>query len=70
MSLDSASSPAPRVARVPQPARQLRRAPLTLVRGELQLVVNGRASGAGGSDEVVARATSALRDAGARVRAS
>ncbi len=40
-----------------------------LVRREVQLVVNGRASGAGGADEVVARATSALRDAGARVRA-
>ena len=69
MSLDSASYPAAHVERALQPARQPRRAALTLVRGEVQLVVNGRASGAGGSDEVVARATSALRDAGARVHA-
>ena len=69
MSLDSASSPVPRVERAPQPARQRRRASLSLVRGEVQLVVNGLASGNGSADEVVARATGALRDAGARVRA-
>ena len=69
MSLDSAAYPTPHVERALQPSRQRRRAALTLVRGDVQLVVNGRASGAAGSNEVAARATSALRDAGARVRA-
>jgi diacylglycerol kinase (ATP) len=85
MSTDSALRPAPAVealARallggaapaVEAPARPpLRRipAPLTVVRREVQLVVNGRASGTGGAAEVVERATAALRAAGARVRAT
>ena len=50
----------------PAPAR--RRPALAVVAREVELVVNGRASGnAGGA--VVADATAALRDAGARVRA-
>src|SRR5918997_6533933 len=69
MSRDAASYPASRVEALRRPARPPRRAPLMLFRREVQLVVTGRASGAGRSDEVVARATSALRDAGARVRA-
>jgi diacylglycerol kinase family enzyme len=46
-----------------------RRANLVVVGREVELIVNGRASGNGGASEVVARATAALRDAGARVRA-
>lgn len=68
MSLDSALRPVPLVERPPRPALRPGRAPLVVVRREVQLVVNARASGANGSGEVVARATSALRDAGARVR--
>jgi diacylglycerol kinase (ATP) len=67
MSLEPATYPA--LERALQPAPRPRRAPLTLVRGEVQLVVNGRASGADGSAEVVDRATAALQDAGARVHA-
>jgi diacylglycerol kinase (ATP) len=44
------------------------RAALTVVGREVDLVVNGRASGTAGAD-VVAAATAALRSAGARVRA-
>jgi len=44
------------------------RAGLTVVGREVDLVVNGRASGTAGAD-VVAAATAALRNAGARVRA-
>jgi diacylglycerol kinase (ATP) len=46
-----------------------RRANLVVVGREVELIVNGRASGTGGAGEVVARATAVLRDAGARVRA-
>ena len=68
MSLDSAPQPAPLLERSPRPAPRPRQAPLVVVGREVQLVVNARASGAAGADEVVARATSALRDADARVR--
>jgi diacylglycerol kinase (ATP) len=54
-----------REAREHAPGRR-RPAHLTIVRREVELVVNGRASGAG--SETVARATTALRAAGARVR--
>src|SRR5918998_5124683 len=69
MSLDAASYPAPRVESLRRPARPPRRAPLMLVRREVQLVITGGGGGPGRSDEVVARATTALRTAGARVRA-
>jgi diacylglycerol kinase (ATP) len=54
-------APAPPVAR--------RRASLVVVGREVELIVNGRASGTDGAGQVVARATAALRHAGARVRA-
>jgi diacylglycerol kinase (ATP) len=50
----------------PRPARR-RPAALTVVGREVELVVNARASGNSGSD-LLAEATAALRDAGARVR--
>jgi diacylglycerol kinase (ATP) len=56
--------PAPR----PEP-RPRRASHLVVVGREVELVVNGRASGASDAGEVVARATNALRAAGARVRA-
>jgi diacylglycerol kinase (ATP) len=56
--------PADEAAR-PAPARRTR---LTVVAREVELVVNGRASGTAGP-EVLARATAALRASGARVRA-
>jgi len=46
-----------------------RRARLVVVGREVELIVNARASGTGGPAAVVGRATSVLRDAGARVRA-
>jgi diacylglycerol kinase family enzyme len=46
-----------------------RRSRLVVVGREVELIVNGRASGTGGAGEVVARATAVLHDAGARVRA-
>ena len=66
MSLDPALSPGRQVER---PAPRPRRAPLAVVGREVQLIVNGHASGAAGSAEVTARATAALRAAGARVHA-
>ncbi len=50
-----------------RPARSRRPAALTVVGREVELIVNGRASGSAGRD-VLADATAALRDAGARVR--
>jgi diacylglycerol kinase (ATP) len=66
MSLDPAIRPGPRYDAPAPPAEQRRPRVLSIVRREVQLVVNARASGA---DGVVAGATSALRTAGARVRA-
>ena len=54
--------------RTPAPAVARRRARLVVVGREIELIVNARASGNGGANEVVERATSVLRDAGARVR--
>jgi diacylglycerol kinase (ATP) len=58
--------------RLPAPAAEprphARRARLTVVGREVELVVNGRASGTAGA-EVLERATAALTEAGARVRA-
>jgi diacylglycerol kinase (ATP) len=45
------------------------RAALTVVGRDVELIVNGNASGTGAAGEIVARATGALRDAGARVHA-
>jgi diacylglycerol kinase (ATP) len=47
-----------------------RRAPLSVVSRDVELVVNANASGNRDVGEVVARAANALRDAGARVRES
>jgi diacylglycerol kinase (ATP) len=55
--------------RAAAPAVARRRSGLVVVGREVELIVNARASGTGGADEVVARATAALRHAGARVRA-
>jgi diacylglycerol kinase family enzyme len=67
MSLDFDPRPGHQVERLPEPApRPLRPAPVVVGR-EVRLLVNARASGAGGAHEVVARATGALRAAGARV---
>jgi diacylglycerol kinase (ATP) len=62
-----ASRPAPSTA--PRPALRPRPAPLTVVGRDVELLVNGNASGAGGAAAVVERATGALRAAGARVHA-
>src|ERR687893_728082 len=59
----------PLAPRVPARPAQRRRRPLSVVRREVELVVNANASGNGAADEVVARATGALRAAGARVSA-
>ena len=58
---------APRIDAPVRPAEpRPRKAPLTVVRRDVQLVVNGRASGGGA--EVAERAAAALRTAGARVK--
>ena len=69
MSTDSALKLQPRFEAPPRPAIRRRRGLLSVVRREVQLVVNARASGADGPGDVVADATRALRAAGARVRA-
>jgi diacylglycerol kinase (ATP) len=69
MSLDPALGPGLQSNAPAAPASRRRRRVLTVVGREVQLVVNARASGAGGAGEVVDRATSALRAAGGRVRA-
>jgi len=69
MSVDPLLHPGPGPGAPPPPAVQRRPRVLSIVRREVQLVVNARASGAAGADGVVARATSALRAEGARVRA-
>jgi diacylglycerol kinase (ATP) len=51
------------------PVVERRSRALSVVGREVQLVVNGRASGSAAANAVVARATSALRAAGARVQA-
>jgi diacylglycerol kinase (ATP) len=70
MSLDLEPRRGPQVGRLPAPAgpRPRRAAPVVVGR-EVRLLVNARASGAGGVHEVLARATGALRAAGARVDA-
>jgi diacylglycerol kinase (ATP) len=64
--LDNLHAPRPEA-----PARSVprRRSALAVVAREVELIVNARASGADSTDLVLARATSALRSAGARVRA-
>src|SRR5688572_9799224 len=69
MSLDFDPRLGQQVERLPEPAPRPRRAAPVVVGREVRLIVNGRASGAGGAHEVVASATSALRGAGARVDA-
>jgi diacylglycerol kinase family enzyme len=69
MPFNLASAPQRLLERPLRPAPRPRRAPLVVVGREVQLIVNARASGAGEADEVVARATSALRAAGGRVHA-
>jgi diacylglycerol kinase (ATP) len=59
--------PSPRQDAPPRPVGRRRPAPLTVVGREVELVVNARASGNSG-DDLLAGATAALRDAGARVR--
>src|SRR5215207_9187421 len=61
-----AALPAPHIEGPARPAPRRRSAPLTVVRRDVQLVVNGRASG--GGDAVAERAASALRAAGAQVK--
>ena len=61
-----AALPALHVEAPARPAQTRRPAPLTVVRRDVQLVVNGRASG--GGDAVAERASRALRAAGAQVR--
>ncbi len=63
--LDSRRSLRPAAPARPAPRR--RPAALTVVAREVELIVNARASGTSGRD-VLADATAALRDAGARVR--
>ena len=67
MALDFDHRPAPQVERLPETAPRPRRTVPVVVGREVRLLVNARASGAGGAHEVVARATAALRAAGARV---
>jgi diacylglycerol kinase (ATP) len=50
------------------PAARARRSTLAVVRREIELVVNARASGNGGAPTIAARAAAALSDAGGRVR--
>jgi diacylglycerol kinase (ATP) len=69
MALDFDHTLAPQVERLPQPAPRPRRSVPVVVGREVRLLVNARASGAGGAHEIVARATTALRAAGARVDA-
>ncbi len=71
MSLDLEPSLGQQVERLPEPvAPRPRRVAAPLVVGrEVRLLVNARASGAGGAHEVLARATGALHAAGARVEA-
>jgi diacylglycerol kinase (ATP) len=52
-----------------RPRARRQSAPISIVRREVELVVNANASGTGGAEQVVARATHELRGAGARVRA-
>ena len=70
MSLDLHPTPGPQVERLPEPRapRRPRVAPVVVGR-EVRLLVNARASGAGGADAVLERAAGALHDAGARVEA-
>ena len=67
MALDFDHRPAPQVERLPETAPRPHRAVPVVVGREVRLLVNARASGAGGAHQVVARATAALRAAGARV---
>jgi diacylglycerol kinase (ATP) len=60
---------APRQETQTRPGAGRRRAGLAIVRREVDLIVNARASGVGGPAAIVARATAALSAAGARVRA-
>ena len=69
MSLDFDPRPGLQVERLPEAAPRPRRVAPVVVGREVRLLVNARASGAGGAREVVARATAALRAAGARVDA-
>jgi diacylglycerol kinase family enzyme len=59
----------PLAPRLPARPSERPRAPFSVVSREVELVVNANASGNGAADEVVARATRALRAAGARVSA-
>jgi diacylglycerol kinase (ATP) len=52
-----------------QPAHGARRRRLTVVQRDVELIVNARASGNGDASDVAARARTALKGAGARVRA-
>ena len=70
MSLDLQPGLGPQVERLPERlAPRPRRAAPVVVGREVRLLVNARASGAGGAHEVLARATGALHAAGARVEA-
>jgi diacylglycerol kinase (ATP) len=64
-----APEPAPPGERPARPEPRAWRPPLAVVGREVELVVNGRASGNGSGATVVARAAAALTGAGARVRA-
>ena len=69
MSLDLDPRPGQPYERLPEPAPKPRRAAPVVVGREVRLIVNARASGAGEAHQVLARATGALRAAGARVDA-